>query len=56
MIAEMTAAGGVVLLSIGLRLLQVKQIRSANLLPALFIAPAIVALLSALGIAYYPDF
>ena len=55
MIAEMTAVGGVVLLSIGLRLLQVKQIRSANLLPALFIAPAIVALLSALGIAYYPD-
>lgn len=55
MIAEMTAVGGVVLLSIGLRLLQVKQIRSANLLPALFIAPAAVALLSALGITYYPD-
>jgi uncharacterized protein len=56
MIAEMTAVGGVVLLSIGLRLLQLKQIRSANLLPALFIAPAAVALLAALGIAYYPDF
>jgi uncharacterized protein len=56
MIAEMTAAGGVVLLSIGLRLLQVKQIRSANLLPALFIAPALVALLAALGVSYYPDF
>lgn len=55
MVAEMTAVGGVVLLSIGLRLLQVKQIRSANLLPALFIAPAAVALLSALGITYYPD-
>lgn len=55
MIAEMTAVGGVVLLSIGLRLLQLKQIRSANLLPALFIAPAAVALLGALGIAYYPD-
>jgi uncharacterized protein len=56
MIAEMTAAGGVVLLSIGLRLLHVKQIRSANLLPALFIAPALVALLAALGVSYYPDF
>lgn len=55
MIAEMTAVGGVVLLSIGLRLLQLKQIRSANLLPTLFIAPAAVALLGALGIAYYPD-
>lgn len=55
MIAEMTAVGGVVLLSIGLRLLQLKPIRSANLLPALFIAPAAVALLAALGITYYPD-
>jgi uncharacterized membrane protein YqgA involved in biofilm formation len=55
MIAEMTAVGGVVLLSIGLRLLQLKQIRSANLLPALFIAPAAVALLAALGITYYPE-
>lgn len=56
MVAEMTAVGGVVLLSIGFRLLQLKQIRSANLLPALFIAPALVALLSALGVQYYPDF
>lgn len=54
MIAEMTAAGGVVLLAIGFRLLDIKQIRAANLLPALFIAPAAVALMDALGIAYYP--
>lgn len=54
MIAEMTAAGGVVLLSIGFRLLDIKQIRAANLLPALFIAPAAVAVMDALGIAYYP--
>jgi uncharacterized membrane protein YqgA involved in biofilm formation len=55
MIAEMTAAGGVVLLAIGLRLLDIKRIRAANLLPALFIAPAAVALMDALGIAYYPS-
>lgn len=54
MIAEMTAAGGVVLLSIGLRLLQIKEIRAANLLPAIFVAPIAVAIMDALGIAYYP--
>lgn len=54
MIMELTATGGVVLLSIGLRLLELKQIRAANLLPALFVAPAAVALMDALGIAYYP--
>ena len=55
MIAELTATGGVVLLAIGLRLLELKQIRAANLLPALFVAPAAVAIMDALGIAYYPS-
>lgn len=54
MIAEMTAAGGVVLLSISFRLLDIKEIRSANLLPALFIAPLAVALMDVLGVNYYP--
>ena len=53
MIAEMSAVGGIVLLSIGIRLLDLKQIRSANLLPALFVAPLMVALLDWLGIPYY---
>ncbi|NLG27885.1 MAG: DUF554 domain-containing protein [Chloroflexi bacterium] len=52
MIAEMTATGGVLILAIGFMLLDIKRIRVANLLPALVIAPAIVALLGALGIAY----
>jgi len=51
MIAEMTATGGVMILAIGLLLLDLKRIRVANLLPALLIAPLIVALLQALGIA-----
>jgi uncharacterized membrane protein YqgA involved in biofilm formation len=55
MTAEMTATGGVVLLSISFRLLQLKQIRSANLLPALFVAPLAVAIMDASGIAYYPN-
>ena len=53
MVAELTAVGGVVLLAIGFRLLEIKQIRAANLLPSLFVAPAAVAVMDALGIAYY---
>ncbi len=54
MINEMTAVGGVVLLAIAFRLLELKEIRAANLLPALFIAPTAVALMDWLGIPYYP--
>lgn len=43
MISASSAAGGVLVLAIGLRLLEVRSVRVANLLPALFIAPAIVA-------------
>ena len=42
-IASVTATGGVLILAIGLRLLRVKEIRVANLLPALLLAPAAVA-------------
>jgi len=51
MIAEMSATGGVMILAIGLLLLDLKRIRVANLLPALLIAPLVVAVLQALGIA-----
>jgi uncharacterized membrane protein YqgA involved in biofilm formation len=51
MIQEMSATGGVMILAIGLLLLDVKRIRVANLLPGLVIAPLIVAILHALGIA-----
>lgn len=44
MIAEMTATGGVLMLAIGLGLLELKQIRTGNLLPALLAAPLIAAL------------
>jgi uncharacterized membrane protein YqgA involved in biofilm formation len=48
-VIEMTATGGVVILSIGFLLLDIKRIRVANLLPAVFIAPLIVLLLGLLG-------
>lgn len=43
MIAEMTATGGVLMLSIGIGLLELRKIRTGNLLPAIVIAPIIVA-------------
>jgi uncharacterized membrane protein YqgA involved in biofilm formation len=52
MIREMTAAGGLLIMGIGVGvLLELRPIRVANYLPALVIAPAIVAILHALGIS-----
>lgn len=42
MIAEMSATGGLLIMAIGLKLLAVKDVRVANYLPALAVAPAIV--------------
>ena len=47
-IAAITATGGLLLLGVGLRLLQIKAIPVGNLLPALLVAPALVALVAAL--------
>jgi uncharacterized membrane protein YqgA involved in biofilm formation len=48
----MTATGGVVLLSIAFILLDIKRIRTANLLPAIFVAPVIVLFLERLGVSF----
>lgn len=44
-ILAMTATGGILLLGISLRMLKIKQVPIGNLLPALFLAPMIAALL-----------
>ncbi len=44
MVAEMSATGGALMLALGLGLLDIKQIRAGNLLPAIAIAPIIVAI------------
>ena len=44
MVTELTAAGGVILLGIGLLLLEIKRIKVANFLPALIVAPLLVVL------------
>lgn len=51
MMTEMTATGGVILLAIAIgSLLELRPIRSANFLPALFLAPLLVLAFQALGI------
>lgn len=47
-IAALTATGGLLLVGIALRLLNIKQVPVANLLPALLVAPLLVTLVSAL--------
>ncbi len=47
--AELTAAGGVAVLAIGLGLLELKAIKVANFLPALVVAPVLAGLLHAVG-------
>lgn len=54
MIAEMTAVGGLMLIGLALILLDLKRPRIANFLPALIIAPVLVAAATALGINIYP--
>jgi uncharacterized membrane protein YqgA involved in biofilm formation len=43
MIMAMTSTGGVLLLGLGLVLLELKEVRVANMLPALVLAPLLVA-------------
>ena len=44
MIAETTATGGILIIAIGLRLLEIKRLRVGNFLPALLLAPLAVAI------------
>jgi uncharacterized membrane protein YqgA involved in biofilm formation len=46
-IAALTATGGVLLLGVGLRLLQLRQVAVGNMLPALIVAPILTILLIA---------
>jgi hypothetical protein len=43
-VAALTAAGGVLIMGIGLRLLDLREVRVANLLPALILAPVAIAI------------
>ena len=54
MITEMSATGGVIIIGIGLILLDLKRIRVGSFLPGIFIAPLIVAVLTALHVPITP--
>ncbi|GCF10422.1 DUF554 domain-containing protein [Dictyobacter arantiisoli] len=49
-VIELAAVGGVILIGLALNILDIKRIKVANMLPALLIAPLIVALLNIFGI------
>jgi len=46
LISALTATGGVLLLGVGLRLLQIRQVAVGNMLPALIVAPALALLVT----------
>jgi uncharacterized protein len=48
-VMAITSAGGVLLLGVGLRLLEVKRVRLVNFLPALLLAPVFVGLADAIA-------
>jgi len=54
MLDEMTAAGGILMLGLALLLLDLKHVRVANLLPAVVLAPLIVAALCWFGVPIAP--
>lgn len=49
-VIELAAVGGVILIGLAFNILEIKRIKVANLLPALIIAPLLVALLNSFGI------
>lgn len=55
MIDEMTATGGLILIALSLVLLDIKKPPVANYLPALLMAPLIVAIADTIGVDVYPN-
>ncbi|MCE5335925.1 MAG: DUF554 domain-containing protein [Desulfobacteraceae bacterium] len=49
MIVEMTATGGVVIMAVAIKTLKLMELRSANLVPAIGVAPVLVALADKVG-------
>ncbi len=52
MIGEISATGGVLIMGLGVVLLEIKRLRVANYLPALLIAPLVVAILTMMGVGF----
>jgi len=54
MVDALTAAGGILLVALGIRLLELKDIRVANMIPALAMAPLLIALWAAISPLPFP--
>jgi len=50
-VGELSATGGILIIGIGLSLLEIKDVRVSNLLPAILLAPVIVLILSSFGVS-----
>ena len=50
-ILVLTSLAGIILIGVGLRLLELKQVRLANFLPGLIVAPLLVRLFDAVAAA-----
>lgn len=50
-VGELSATGGILIIGIGLALLEIKDVKVSNFLPAIFLAPVIVLILSTFGIS-----
>ena len=51
-VIELAAVGGVILIGLAFNILEIKHIKTANMLPALILAPLLVALLNILGAGF----
>ena len=49
-VGELSATGGILIIGIGLALLEIKDVKVSNFLPAILFAPALVLLLSLIGV------
>ncbi|MFB6291385.1 MAG: DUF554 domain-containing protein [Candidatus Bipolaricaulia bacterium] len=50
-VGELSATGGILIIGIGLSLLEIKDVKVSNYLPAILLAPAIVVILSSFGVS-----
>ena len=50
LMTEISLVGGILILSSGLGILGIKQIKTLNLLPVLFVPPAAITVMAALGL------
>lgn len=50
-VGELSATGGILIIGIGLALLEIKDVRVSNFLPAIVLAPIIVVILTSLGVS-----